>query len=192
MKLKLAITGLMLLISTSLSAEQDNLPAQDAPPEGNFYEYRDWAGAIMSTHDFWGENACVAYTLADDGVSRLEVMSLFDGEGYTEPTIQIVSPYTEVYFEVLVETVGKSSVFSLLPLFSSVADSDMTAAVVNVDEREALLKALVAKSRVIAKYVDSQGVVKEVKFSLMGSSATIKQTFNHCGTGLNNTAIELN
>lgn len=161
----------LLFASTALNAQENE----------NFYEYRDWAASIVDQHDFWAQGSCVAYTVADDGVSRLEVMALSEGEGFTEPTVQIVSPLTEVFFEVIVETVGKSSTFSLLPLFSSETGSNLVAAVVNVEEREALVNAIAAKSRLIAKYVDAQGVVQEVSFSLRGSSATLREAFTHCG-----------
>lgn len=185
MKTKYLLTLLVAFGCFSTQAQQEEVPAQEEVPNENFYENRDWAAIIQKSHDFWGQGTCMAYTMADDGLSRLEVMALAEGDGFTEPTVQIVSPMSDVFFEVKVETIGKSSTFSLLPLFSSQTGSNLVAAVVGVEEREALIRAITAKSRLIAKYVDTQGVVREVSFSLMGSSATLRETFNHCGLSFN-------
>lgn len=183
--MKKLITSITLGLTLGLSAfAQGEQFSQEAPADQVFYENKDWSAQTLSNHSFWMEPACLASTLGDDGVTRLEVISFDDGlGGYTEPLIQVIGPMNEVFFEITAETIGRSSTFVLMPLFNDQSDSNEVAAVSKVEDREALVQAIAQKSRLMANYFDSEGLVKTVNFSLRGSSATVGAMFKQCIPG---------
>ena len=147
------------------------------------YQSRDWMVQEIEVHEMWNEPACAARTMGDDQQSILEVVAFKDSQGnYTEPMVQVFGPMNEIFFTVTAETRRSSEVFDLLPVYPEQAQSDYVSAVAQFDDREALINAIAQKNTLTAMYFDAQGMVKDVTFSLRGSSNAVNKLFSECAT----------
>ncbi len=174
--INLLLVGLFVFTGNLASSQEEELL--------NF-QSRDWMVQEVEQHALWGEAACAARTLGDDQVSILEVVAFKDSNGeYTEPMVQVFGPMNEIFFNVTAETRRASEVFELLPVYPVQSQSDMVSAVAQFDDREALINAIAQKSSLTANYFDAQGVVKQVTFSLRGSSNAVNYLFSECASQL--------
>jgi len=182
--LKSIVSGLLVLVASSVVAQEEVLPQQEAPTDQIFFERGAWKAQTVVEHNFWKEPSCMAVTVGDDNISTLEVVSFADGQGgYTEPVIQVLGP-VGIFFEVTAETDGRSSIYEMMPLYDEAKSADLVASVAKVEDRSSLIDSIERKNRLVAKYYDAVGLVNTVTFSLRGSSATVSAMFKTCAPGV--------
>lgn len=139
-----------------------------------------WSVETVSTHDMWNKPSCVAYTKGSDEESFLEVVAYYDVESdsFLNPFVSVVSPFDVSFFEVTVKTDRNRETFSLLPAF--VEGSELVGARSLIEDTQNFVSALKRRNSVTAQYLDTEGVAKQVSFSLSGSSAAINAQFDEC------------
>lgn len=168
--------ALIFLAQTSFAQPIDEPVAQSG----------DWQANVVSNDLFWQRPACVASTAAADGVSSLEVIAFYDEhtQTFTEPTVHVITAFDFSFFQVQATADNNKNLsFDLLPVAlpqDQLADNKMVGARVLFDDRENLTLILRRHNWVNARYYDSQGEVKNIRFSLRGSSNAIAAMFEHC------------
>lgn len=155
--------------------------------EGEISTLRQWTAEVVENHEVWNRPACVAYTKSEDELSTLEVTSFYneETEQFSEPTVNILTPFEVSFFEVLVEIDRVSEDFSFLPILPNSENLDIVGARALFDDRQDLVDSLRRRNRVVAKYMDASGEVKSVSFSLSGSQVTLSNQFSACGLEIN-------
>lgn len=148
---------------------------------------KDWKAQTMVEDPVWGKSSCVASTSTEDGLSTLEVVAFYNSETkqFGEPMVHVITPFDVSFFEVEVTTDrARGKKFPMLPvnLPNSLQEGqEYVGARAMFDDRSDLVTALRKKNRVKAVYMDVEGEVKSLDFSLIGSSATLRAMFEHCG-----------
>jgi hypothetical protein len=172
---------IVLLVMTGFSVSALSFEA------GEISTLRRWTAEVVRNHDVWNRPACVSYTKSDDELSTLEVTSFYNEETelFSEPTINILTPFDVSFFEVSVEIDRVSEDFSFLPVLPDPQNMSVVGARALFDDRQDLVDSLRLRNRVVAKYLDSSGEVKSVSFSLSGSQVTINTQFEACGLEIN-------
>jgi hypothetical protein len=171
-----SLLALIFLAQTAIASPSDESISQSG----------DWQANVVSNDLFWQKPACVASTTAADGISSLEVIAFYDEktEKFTEPTVHIITSFDFSFFQV--EAIADNNNnwrFDLLPVAlpqDQLGEEKMVGARALFDDREDLTRILRQRNWVNARYFDSQGEVKNIRFSLRGSSNTIGAMFRHC------------
>lgn len=150
---------------------------------GEISASKSWKAEVVENHEVWNKSACVAYTTTEDELSRLEVTSFYneDTKSFTEPTINILTPFDVVFFEVSVSIDRIADDFTFFPILPNSEDTEFAGARGLFDDRQNLVDALEDRNIVTAKYFDTEGEVKSLRFSLSGSGATIRDQREACG-----------
>lgn len=171
---------ILLTFAFSFSAQADF-------EAGEISTLRQWTAEVVSVHSVWQKPACLSYTKSQDEESTLEVISFYDEESkqFTEPTINILTPFEVSFFEVVVEIDGISDDFSFLPVLPDTDSLEVVGARALFDDRQDLVESLRRRNRVTANYLDATGEVKSIVFSLSGSSQTLQSQFEACGLEIN-------
>jgi len=142
---------------------------------------KEWTAEVVENHLVWNKTACVAYTKTSDDLSTLEITSIYNEETdtFSEPTINILTPFDVVFFEVNVRLDRINDAFSFFPMIPE-RNTEIVGARAMFDDRQFLIDALKGRNVVNAKYFDASGEVKALSFSLSGSGATITNFFEAC------------
>ena len=132
---------------------------------------------MVSGHNAWGTEACVASTLLAD--ATLEVYAEKVGGIYTEPTVQILfQEPNQVYSAEISTEKGQKWTFTLA---NAPLDPNMQAVLARLKDREAILTALKQANSLTVKLRDVKGKsFKQAVFSLSGSSKTIDALIKGC------------
>lgn len=150
---------------------------------GPISESGQWTAEVVENHEIWNQAACVAYTKTNDELSTLEVTSIYDEENdvFMEPTVNILTPFDVVFFEVSVSIDRITDAFTFFPILPNSENIEVAGARGLFDDRQTLVDALEDRNNVTARYFDATGEVKSLSFALSGSGATIRSQFEACG-----------
>ena len=184
----LLVSSFCVLISAASFAAIEDVVLVDPADTG-----KKWTAETVKNHEVWNKPACVAYTMSDDGLSSLEVVAYYnqDQDKFLEPEVNVITPFDVSFFEVLLKGDGGSAkTFSLLPVLPS-DESLVGARTLFIDDREALVSQIRKRNRMTARFIDTAGEVKEIKFSLSGSSNAIREQFKACALEFNGLPEEL-
>jgi len=146
----------------------------------------DWQARVVANDPVWGVPTCVAMTVAADGLSSLEVIAFYnqESEEFSEPTVHILTSFDVSFLSVEARMDNQSTArFQMLPVIlpqEASTEVPMVGARALYDDREALTQSLRRRNFVIARYLDVQGEVRSLRFSLRGSNATIGALIDKC------------
>ena len=152
-----------------------------------FFALRDWT-AYKNVMTPLNKKGCLAETIAEvdnNGVTEkwmLQVIRLEAGNG--EYTYPIIISYPEsqtakTYYEASAQSNKSSSqVFNMTLLQPSNGDQSIVA--VRTQDRNNVIARLKGDSTFTVSYLDKMGAVREVPFSLRGSSKTISALRREC------------
>lgn len=166
---KLLITTTLLMTALSASASLN---------DEIILSSKKWETSLVSQHSVWEKPACVARTLSEDGLSSLEVVAFYDdvNDIFLQPEVNVITPFDVSFLEVTVKADGFSAkTYSMLPVLP--ADVNTVGARALFSDREDLVNDLRKRNRLTATYLDTAGEVKEITFSLSGSSNAINAQF---------------
>lgn len=161
----------------SLSAQAAQVVDKDLVSSGN------WKSALISQHNLWKKNACLAYTKATDGAVGLEVYAeqLNDNkDAYTEPTVQVVLGPKDTGFLRGVITSDTGTALHLT-LASTTDTPPALGLLARIDDRKKIIDLLRRASTVKVQLVNAKGkATKTYTFSLKGSTKVIDGAIAAC------------
>ena len=185
MKLLIAIF-IMGLSATAIAQEVDS----------NIIEYKDWRSDKVVSHGVSEKSACVAKTTIKDSDTTLEVYSEASSDGgNVQPMVQIVT--TDVA-PALGVTMRMSPGGKTFPMTVSLSESKTIQKEVIVDgvatmedvekqvfmvkfkDKKSMIDYIRAKNYIVGKFFNSDGEISEMKFSLRGSSRSVKKMQETC------------
>lgn len=168
-KMKKLILVLTLLFVSTTSAEE---VVQEISKRS------DWKARIIRDHQVTAKEACVASTKTKDKMAKLEVYAEKSESGsFVEPTVQIILKEPTTALGAMVDTGSGES----LPMTIALQETEGPVAfLIKHSDRAQLIDDIKSKSRVKVSFFGPQGEVKKIKFSLRGSSKTVKKLFESC------------
>ena len=164
----------LLMTATGYAQVEDTVLVDPAETK------KKWTAEIVKNHEVWNKPACVAYTMSEDGLSSLEVVAFYSEaqDKFLEPEVNVITNFDVSFFEVILRA-SSSKKYSMLPVFPE--DGDLVGArSLFTDDREDIVSQIRKRNRMTAQFIDIAGEVKEVKFSLSGSSNAIREQFKAC------------
>ena len=162
--------AIMLVSTTTLASLQDEVILQS----------NQWRAEKMSQHSVWEKPACVAHTETADGESSLEIIAYYDesNDKFLEPEVNVITTFDVSFLDVVTKFSGTSKTYTMVPVLPT--DTSLVGARALFGDREDLVSAIRKLSSVSVRYLDTNGEVKSLKFSLSGSSKTIREQFKVC------------
>ena len=162
-----------MLIGFSASLAMAEFVAEPIPSSGV------WNAEKVENHEIWNTQACVASTETEDG-DILEVIAYYDEESgdFLDPEVNVITSFDVAFLDVVGKIRGESKEYSMTPM--STDDENVVGARAAFRDRERLVGRLRAKSWYDVSFIDTEGVVKTLNFSLTGSSNTIRNQFSAC------------
>lgn len=141
--------------------------------------FKKWSAYKMTGHSAWGTEACIASTSGRDSI--VEIYAEKVAEGYTEPTIQVLfSGVEEQVYSATIETDKGGR--KLMTLASTPAAEGMQAVMARLKDRDSLILAIRRYNTLTVRLRNVKGrTIQRLRFSLSGSSKTIKTQFESCG-----------
>lgn len=151
---------------------------------------KDWETGIIANHKLTGETACVAFTsLSDESgveVARLEVYApmqtlLDESSVYAEPTIQLVTSSSELFFLDGGLKTNRTNRVNMAYALNVSSEAPEQGALLDLGEKDFMVTRLRADRTATVTLADDAGEIVEFEFSLSGSSRTIRNAYAECG-----------
>lgn len=139
--------------------------------------HKKWTANIVSGHNGWGTEACVASTSLVDAV--LEVYAEKIDGTYTEPTVQMLfKEQKQVYSAEVSTDKGQKWTFTLA---NAPLDPNLQAVMARLKDREVIVATLKQANSFTVKLRDVKNkTITQALFSLSGSSKTIDALTKNC------------
>jgi hypothetical protein len=139
-----------------------------------------WVAEKVSQHSVWEKPACVAHVETSDGESSLEVVAYYneDSDSFLEPEVNVITTFDVSFLDVTAKVNGTSKVYTMIPVLPQ--DGSLVGARALFGDREELVSSIRKLNSVKVRYIDTQGEVKSLSFSLSGSSKAIQTQFEQC------------
>lgn len=138
---------------------------------------KKWSAYTLAGHAAWTGEACVASTLGDKAI--LEVYAEKSPAGYVEPTVQVLFSGVPNVYSAEVST--DASQKWQMTLASTPADPTLLAMMSRLGDRQKMIDSLKQHNTFTVKLKDIKNkVVKQLSFSLSGSSKTIDEQMKKC------------
>lgn len=170
-------TATLLALLVPLAAAAAPTVTRDLGTNGN------WKTAIVSGHDLWGKDACLASTVSKEGPSTLEIYAeKEDGqETFVEPTVQIVAR-NETGFVRAVATDEDRGAQIHLTLAANANEPASLGLLARIDDRSKLIAMIKKSNELRVQLINEKNkVTKTLRFSLKGSSKATDAAFAGCG-----------
>lgn len=164
--------------------------------DSNIISYKDWRADIVSQHKVTEKAACVAQTKARRSNTSLEIFAEANEQGgYVEPVVQIITTDVPPALAVLFKTGGQRFPMSISLKETREVEIDVIPTgsfqpvkkkveqqvfIGKFNSREDMIQLIRAKLSVDAQFINASGVVAQEKFSLRGSSHTVKTMMQTC------------
>jgi len=140
---------------------------------------KKWSANKVTGHSAWGTEACTALTLS--GAAALEVYAEKTDAGYTEPTVHALFEEPAQVYSAELSVPGVAGAKWSLQLATEPLDANMQAVMVRMKDRAAIIEAIKKQNSMNLRLNDYKNKkIKDIPFSLSGSSKTVDEQFKKC------------
>lgn len=180
MKTILKFGFLLLLGQASVHADQILLKSPNIQEK--------WGARIADKHSLFETKSCLAEVKGKGDMKEdayLQVLSVAGRDGYSLSTVylQLLNSSGQLPFheaDLVVYVSGKAKSFRLLPAGATDSRSESSGLIAKVQDRDALIKAIIDGTRAVAQVKINQRVVGQVQFSLSGSTLATTLMSQNC------------
>jgi len=142
----------------------------------------DWKGALVTEHNLWKKNACIAFAKSPDGGSFIELYAEQAGDtrgSFVEPTVQLVTKEANFVRGTLSDSTNKESY--QLVLAPTREQKPALGLITRLGDRQKVVAMLKRASGAKVQLLNAKGqVLKTLTFSLKGSTKAIEGAFSAC------------